>query len=51
VRRFVEQLLARPQARLIRINRNEAAVPFGQIGLPGNSQPVLEKIGELIPGR
>jgi NAD-dependent SIR2 family protein deacetylase len=51
VRRFAEQLLARPRARLIRINTSEAAVPPGQIGLPGNALPVLEKISGLIRGR
>jgi NAD-dependent SIR2 family protein deacetylase len=50
VRRLSEQLISRPHTRLIRINKNEAAVPFGQIGLPGGALSVLKKIGEFIAG-
>lgn len=50
VRRLSEQLLSRPHTRLIRINKNEAAVPVGQVGLSGAALSVLKKIGEFILG-
>lgn len=50
VRRLSEQLLARPRTRLIRINRDEAAVPAGQVGLADGALAVLQRIGEFIPG-
>ncbi|MCX6558664.1 MAG: NAD-dependent protein deacetylase [Candidatus Aminicenantes bacterium] len=50
VRRLSEQLISRPYTLLIRINKNEAAVPPGQVGLAGGALSVLKKIGEFIPG-
>ncbi len=50
VRRMSEQLLARPRTRLIRINKMEADVLPGHVGLPGGALSVLGKIGALIPG-
>ena len=50
VRRMSEQLLSRPRALLIRINKTEADVPPGQVGLAGGALSVLKKIGEFIPG-
>ncbi|MCJ7524325.1 MAG: NAD-dependent deacetylase, partial [Candidatus Aminicenantes bacterium] len=44
VRRLSEQLLARPRTRLIRINKNEAEVPSGQVGLAGSAWTVLHAI-------
>ena len=50
VRRLSEQLLARPHTRLVRINRDEADVPSGQVGLAGSALAALQLIAEFIPG-
>jgi len=50
VRRLSEQLLTRPHSRLIRINKNEAEVPAGQVGLAGSALSILKRIAECIPG-
>lgn len=46
VRRMSEQLLARPKTRLVRINKNEADVPPGQIGLAGGALEMLAQIDD-----
>ncbi len=46
VRRLSEQLLARPETRLVRINKHEAGVPPGQIGLAGGALEMLEQIDD-----
>jgi NAD-dependent SIR2 family protein deacetylase len=50
VRRLSEQLLARPRTRLVRINRDEAEVPAGQVGVAGSALSVLKRIAEWLPG-
>jgi NAD-dependent SIR2 family protein deacetylase len=48
VRHMSEQLLSQPGTRLVRINKNEAHVPPGQVGLAGGALPVLEMIAAAL---
>ncbi|MBU4267959.1 MAG: NAD-dependent protein deacetylase, partial [Acidobacteria bacterium] len=50
VRRLSEQLLTRPGTSLIRINKNDAEVPSGQVGLAGSALPVLRAIEKELTG-
>ena len=50
VRRLSEQLLARTRTRLVRINRDEADVPAGQVGVAGSAWTVLRAIEKELTG-
>jgi NAD-dependent SIR2 family protein deacetylase len=50
VRRFSEQLLARPGTRLVRINAREADAPVGQVGMPSGARAALAAIAAAFGG-